>query len=310
MIGDAVRIAVEPYEVAGLAEALRGAGARLVEPAEAEAIIWTAPGESDGLAARLSSLHRWVALPIGGVEDWLASGLVDASRTWTCARGVYADGVAEHGLALLLAGARRLPACARARRWQSLPGRRLRGATVAVLGAGSIGARLAELLGPLGVRTVAVTRLGEPVAGFAETLPADGLERAAFGADFLVVAAPLTPRTERAVGPEVLAALGPSGALVNLSRGRIVDTGALVEALRAAALGGALLDVTDPEPLPPDHPLWTFEEVLITPHVANPNRGSPWDSHREELIEHLVANVRAFAAGEPLAGEIDLEAGY
>lgn len=303
-------VAVAPGEVPGLGEALRAAGVQVVEPPVADAVVWTSPGDVEGLRAILERRHRWVALVIAGVERWLASGLVDRSRIWTCARGVYAPGVAEHGLALVLAAARHLPEYARARSWRQLPGARLRGQTVTVLGAGAIGRHLADLLAPTGARLVAVTRGGRPVPGFAETLPAESLPAALAGTRFLVVAAPLTEATRKIVDGPALDALRPKAAVINLSRGELIDTGALVERLEAGRLGAALLDVTHPEPLPDGHPLWTLKNVLITPHVANPNSGDPWESHLPELLDHLAGNARALAEGRPLAGAIDLDAGY
>lgn len=303
-------VAVAPDLLPGMAEALEAAGATLVDPADADAIVWTSPGQPDRLAELLEPRHRWVALVIAGVERWLASGVVDDARTWTCARGVYADGVAEHALALVLAAARRLPAYARADTWKQLETERLRGETVTVLGAGAIGRRLAALLAPLGVRVVAVTRHGDPLPGFERTHPGSALVEALRDARYLVVTAALTRETRGIVDGAALDALGPRGVLVNVARGELVDTEALVERLRDGRLGAALLDVTDPEPLPDGHPLWSLQNALITPHVANPNAGNPWDSHLPELLDHLAGNVRAFADGRPLAGVIDLEAGY
>jgi D-3-phosphoglycerate dehydrogenase len=305
-----VSLAVAPDPIPGLAEALEAAGAELVEPASAEAIVWTSPGQPDRLAALLEPRHRWVALVIAGVERWLAAGVVDDSRVWTCARGVYADGVAEHALALVLAAARRLPACARAESWRQLDTERLRGETVTILGAGAIGGRLAGLLAPLGARLVAVTRHGAPLPGFERTYPSSALREALSGVRYLVVTAALTDATRGIVDGAVLDTLGPRGVLVNVARGELVDTEALVERLRDGRLGAALLDVTDPEPLPDGHPLWSLDNVLVTPHVANPNAGNPWDSHLPELLEHLADNVRAFADDRPLAGTIDVAAGY
>ena len=305
-----VALAVEPELLPGMEDALRAAGAELVEPAAADAIVWTSPRGPDRLATLLEPRHRWVALVITGVERWLASGVVDDSRAWTCARGVYADGVAEHALALVLAAARRLPAYARARSWQQLDTERLRGETVTILGAGAIGRRLAALLAPLGVRSIAVTRRGDPVPGFERTHPSSELVDALRGTRYLVVTAALTAETRGIVDGVVLDALGSRGVLVNVARGELVDTHALVQRLGDGRLGAALLDVTDPEPLPDGHPLWSLDNVLITPHVANPNSGNPWDSHLPELLEHLAGNVRAFAEGRPLAGTIDLAAGY
>jgi phosphoglycerate dehydrogenase-like enzyme len=305
-----VSLAIGPESIPGLAEALAAAGAELVEPASAEAIVWTSSGQPERLAALLEPRHRWVALVIAGVERWLAAGVVDDSRIWTCARGVYADGVAEHALALVLAAARRLPAYARAETWQQLDTERLRGETVTILGAGAIGCRLAGLLAPLGARLVAVTRHGAPLLGFERTYPSSALREALSGARYLVVTAALTDATRGIVDGAVLDALGPRGVLVNVARGELVETDALVERLRHGRLGAALLDVTDPEPLPDGHPLWSRDNVLITPHVANPNAGNPWDSHLPELLEHLAHNVRAFADHRPLTGVIDVAAGY
>ena len=305
-----VSLAVAPESIPGLAEALAAAGAELVEPASAEAIVWTSPGQPERLAALLEPHHRWVALVIAGVERWLAAGVVDGARTWTCARGVYADGVAEHALALVLAAARRLPAYARAATWRQVDTERLRGETVTILGAGAIGCRLAGLLAPLGVRLVAVTRHGAPLEGFERTYPSSALHESLVGARYLVVTAALTDATRGIVDGTVLDALGPRGVLVNVARGELVETDELVERLGDGRLGAALLDVTDPEPLPDGHPLWRLANVLLTPHVANPNAGNPWDSHLHELLEHLAHNVRAFADDRPLAGVIDLAAGY
>ena len=181
---------------------------------------------------------------------------------------------------------------------------------VTVLGAGAIGRRLAELLAPHGVELVAVTRRGVTVEGFVRTYGPDRLVTAVSGARFLVITAPLTEATRGLVDGAVLDALGPRGTLVNLARGPIVDTEALVERLRDGRLGCAMLDVTDPEPLPDGHPLWKLDNALITPHVANPNAGNPWDSHLPELLEYLANNVRAFAEGRPRDGTIDIAAGY
>lgn len=305
-----VRLAVAPELLPGMADALERAGATLVEPEAAEAIIWTSPGPPARLAGLLEPRHRWVALVIAGVDRWLASGVVDRERTWTCARGVYADGVAEHALALILAWARRLPAYVGADTWRQLDTERLRGTTATILGAGAIGCRVGELLVPLGVSVTAVTRRGDPVPGFERTYAASALHEAVRDARYLVVTAALTEATRGVVDGSVLDTLGPRGVLVNVARGELVDTDALVARLRDGRLGAALLDVTDPEPLPDGHPLWALDNVLITPHVANPNAGNPWDSHLAELLDHLAGNVRAFAEGRPLAGAIDLDAGY
>ena len=306
-----VSLAVAPDPIPGLAEALEAAGGELVEPASAEAIVWTSPGQPDRLAALLEPRHRWVALVIAGVERWLAAGVVDDSRVWTCARGVYADGVAEHALALVLAAARRLPACARAESWRQLDTERLRGERVTILGAGAIGGRLAVLLAPLGARLFAVTRHGAPLPGFERTYPSSALREALSGVRYLVVTARADGRdarhSRRRSARRARPTRGPSSTL----RAGSWSTPRRSRSASATA-GSARRSSTSPhpEPLPDGHPLWSLDNVLVTPHVANPNAGNPWDSHLPELVEHLADNVRAFADDRPLAGTIDVAAGY
>ncbi len=120
---------------------------------------------------------------------------------------------------------------------------------------------------------------------------------------FLTLA--LTPETAGLIGSSQLAAIGPDGWLVNVSRGAHVDTAALVDALRTGAISGAALDVTDPEPLPDGHPLWTIDNCLITPHTAG-----TYAMVKPYLAARVTANVRRFAAGEPLLGVVDPALGY
>ena len=123
--------------------------------------------------------------------------------------------------------------------------------------------------------------------------------------DYLVLAAPLTASTRGLVGARELDLLGPDGWLVNVGRGAVVDTDALVGALASGRLGGACLDVTEPEPLPDGHPLWSLPNALVTPHAAN-----PWQDHFAALAVRVEENLRRFRDGLPLVGLIDLGRGY
>lgn len=301
---DTVRIYLGPEQPEELQEAITGAGGTLTDPSEAEAIVWYGAGPSE-LPDVLAPGVRWIQLPSAGVEPWLAADVLPADAVVTSATGAYATTVAEHTLALLLAGARRLHDLARARTWTSPLPTSLRDATVVVVGAGGIGRALIELLEPLGARVVAITRSGREVEGADESVGPDGMPDALGQADYVVLTAPATAETEHLIGAGQLAAMKPSAWLVNVSRGTLVDTEALVEALRQGDIGGAALDVTDPEPLPDDHPLWAEPGVLITPHTANPD-----SLLLPRLAERVAENVERYLAGEDLVGEVDRDRGY
>src|SRR5919107_2561056 len=209
--------------------------------------------------------------PPPGVESWMEKGLIDAERIFTSAAGVFSGAVAEHALALMLAGARRLHECARATSWEEAGwGRLFGGSTVVILGAGGIGRALIRLLEPFGARVLAVTRSGREVPGATESYSADRTGELWPEGDFFVVAAPATGATEKMIGARELGAMQDHAWVVNVARGSLIDTNALVEALAEERIGGAALDVTDPEPLPDGHPLWTEPRALITPHTAKP----------------------------------------
>jgi D-3-phosphoglycerate dehydrogenase len=219
---------------------------------------------------------------------------------FTSAGGAYATQVAEHALALLLAGARGFAHYARARTWDPRLERVLEGSTVAIVGAGGIGRALIAMLEPHDVEIVGVTRSGRD-----GTLPAERLGEVWGSADHFVICAPATDGTRHLVGADELAAMQPHSWIVNIARGSLIDTDALVDALARETIGGAALDVTDPEPLPDDHPLWSEPRALITPHVANPP-----PAMARSLAERVQENVRRFAAGEELLAPISPDRGY
>lgn len=280
-------------------------GGVVVGPADATGVVWTAHDDPDGLASLLAEHPAidWVQLPWAGVEPYLH--VIDRDRTWTSATGVYADPVGEHAFALLLAGFRQLHRYAREQTWSAGVGRNLFGARVTILGGGGIGQVVVRLLAPFGCDVTVVRRSPVPMDGVRRVLGADETHRALEGADAVVLALPLLEGTRHVLGAEELALLAPGAWVVNVARGGHVDTDALVAALERGHLGGAALDVTDPEPLPDGHPLWSRPDVLITPHTANTA-----EMARPLLSARIRENVRRYAAGEPLEGLIDAEAGY
>ena len=277
-------------------------------PLDGAAGVVSLTGDPAELPALPDSV-RWVQLPSAGVEQWIRSGTVDDGRVWTSATGSFGLAVAEHALALMLAADKALHSFARERTWSS-DGRdavrSLAGETVLIVGAGGIGRALIGLLAPFGAEVIAVTRRGQDVRGAARTLAADRVSADVWGeARHVVVAAPATDGTHHLVGARELAAMREDAWMVNVARGSLVDTDALVEALRSGSIAGAALDVTDPEPLPDGHPLWGLPNVLITPHVATPP-----STERIAFAARVRENVRRLASGEELEGLIDPEAGY
>ena len=303
-----IPIAVAPAEAPWAAEAIRRGGGQPVGLDENPAgLVWTNPGAVDELrdVLRAHPEISWVQLPMAGVERMAAAGVLDHERQWTSAKGAYAEPVAEHALALLLAGLRSLPERARARSWGQPKAQTLFDQPVTIVGGGGITLALLRLLEPFRAPVTVVRRSAEPVPGAARTVPTSQLHETLTGARAVVLTLALTPQTRGIIGPKELAAMDQQAWLVNVARGALVDTDALVAALRSDQLGGAALDVTDPEPLPDGHPLWDLPNCLITPHTAD----------TEQMIEPLLAariaeNVRRLAAGRDLEGLVDPDLGY
>lgn len=280
-------------------------GGRVVDVARAEALVWTDPIDVDGFIAVLSAAPhlRWVQLPFAGVDRF--ASVLDADRTWTSAKGAYARPVAEHALALGLAGLRGLPSRARARRWGSPAGRQLMGARVTVVGGGAITEALLQLLVPFEVEATVVRRHVSPLPGAAQVVGVQDLHHALTGAALVVLTLALTEETRGIIGSDALARMDEGAWLVNVARGEHVVTQALVVALEQRIIGGAALDVTDPEPLPEGHRLWELDNCLLTPHVANtPEMAEPL------LAERVRRNVERFRTRQPLLGVVDPVLGY
>lgn len=258
---------------------------------------------ADCSTALAASKVRWVQFLNAGIDSVWRFGL-PRRTTATTFGGAGAFIVAEHAVQLLLAVLRRTPVLLAAQErgeWAPQPTAKtiecLHGQRVAVLGAGPIGRAIAGLVLAFGAQPICVARtarrdpLGFDVAAIAQI--GDVVSQCAA----VVVALPLDATTDRLLDAALLARLPRGAVLVNVSRGRIVVTDALVAALRSGALAGAGLDVTDPEPLPKDHPLWRLPNVIVTPHVA-------WAGAVEErrrAVEAVVLdNVRRYLAGQPL----------
>ncbi len=310
-VSDAPQIAVAPRSDGPFRKAIEAGGGNFVASVKgADALVWTDPYDAKGLAKAISKGDpKWVQLPFAGIELFFREKVIDRGRTWTCAKGIYGPACAEHALALMLAAARRLHDHVAAQGWRyggfETPEFRLKDKTVLIVGTGGIGKALVPLLNALGVVVLAVNRSGEPLEGAQATEAVGALPHLVAEADFVVLACALTPQTKGLFDRGMLDYMKDNAWLVNVARGGLVVTEDLCKALEKGTIGGAALDVTDPEPLPIGHRLWNLENVIITPHVAN-----TWDMALPELKELVTRNVANFATGRDLEGLVDPSLGY
>ena len=272
--------------------------------AMASADIMAGWPDPDLLAA---SPLRLLLLPSAGYEEYLTPELAAKEGLVVCnAGGAYSEGVAEHCVAMMLALVRRLPeylAAMPQRSWAHLHRHgRLSGSTVCVIGLGTLGSAIARRCAALGMRVVGVRRHPERLSpDVSEVFGPEDLAGAVAGADHVVGALPGGAATRGLISREVLSAMKPGAYFCNVGRGPSVDEDALVERLAEGSLAGAGLDVFATEPLPDDSPLWSMENVIVTPHMA----GYTWD-YPDELCAVFVANLAAYVAGEPPPNVIDL----
>lgn len=300
------RIAVAPEtSPAWVADAVRDGGGEVVDLVDAQALVWTNPKDAHGLKLALDQHSHlvWVQVPFAGVENFVH--LIDSSRVWTCGKGVYAEPVAEHALALMLAGMRHIGGYARETSWGGPHGVNLLGARVTILGGGGITHSLLRLLQPFHCHITVVRNNIEHLDGVSDVVGPENLIDALAGADVVVLALSLTPETTGIISRAELEMMEPHAWIVNVARGGHIVTDDLVWALENNHIGGAALDVTDPEPLPMDHRLWSLSNCIVTPHVGNtPDMAIPL------LAERIRTNVSCFVHGEPLIGTVDPVRGY
>jgi phosphoglycerate dehydrogenase-like enzyme len=251
-------------------------------------------GTSAGMGAHVRSAH-------------LSPEILERVRFATAA-GVHGGMLAEFvffGLLSLRKDARRLAAVRANRAWEHYAMGELDGSTIAIVGMGQIGCAIATRARAFGMRVIAVARTNARHALADETYATTDIAAAFARADAVAVTLPATDATRGLVGERALAALKPSAIFANVGRGTVVDQAALLAMLRDGRLAGAVLDVVDPEPLPPDHPFWTMENVVFAPHTA------ALSMHENERIVALFCeNLTRFAAGEPLRNAVNLEEYY
>lgn len=258
---------------------------------------------SASLLARAGNSLRWIHASGAGLEGFIFPELVNSGIILTNGKIIQGPEVADHALALLLALSRNLHYYIGGRAAAPKPRPiELRGKTAVVIGGGGgIGLLIAERVAACGMDAIAVNDDYVHMTSFVRAqYTADRLLEALPLGDAVLMAAPHTSRSDRMMNTAAFAAMKPGAFFVNVSRGGPVDTDALVAALRDGRLGGAGLDVTEPEPLPEDHALRHMENVILTPHVAGPS-----DHNRQRSFELILRNVQRFVAGQPLLNIVD-----
>ncbi len=276
------------------------------------AFTWILSATELAAAPRL----RWVHSSAVAVETLCLPELFERKVLVSNSRGVQSTPIAEHVLSVLLALAKQLPFVIdrqRERRWaqNEVAGDRLpwllKGRTIGLIGIGTIGSAIAHLASAFGMTVIGLGRRAESrgVSGIHELLPPGSLETLLARSDVVVIAAPLTPETHTLIGAPQLACMKRGAVLINVGRAKIVDHEALADALRSGHLGGASLDVFHHEPLPPDDPLWTLPNVILTPHTSGFRQG-----HWDDLIDLFANNLRRFQRGEPMRFRVEPELGY
>jgi D-2-hydroxyacid dehydrogenase (NADP+) len=263
--------------------------------AEATAIISLAHTITAEMIAAAPKL-RWIGALTTGT-DHLRTLTIPDNAVITSARGLSATPVSEYTMMVMLSLVKRLPfilANQHKHFWTQTRGNTLEGRTVTIVGAGAISEALAKRAGAFGMRVAGVSAGRTSAPGFDDMYPRERLAEAAALADFLVVLVPQTEATRNLIDAHVIAAMKPAAFLINVARGGVIDTGALLEALRAGRIAGAALDVFAPEPMPADSPFWSLENVIVSPHVA----GDAWEIY-DLALPLMRTNLQAMIDGRP-----------
>ncbi|MEQ9331775.1 D-2-hydroxyacid dehydrogenase [Thalassobaculum sp.] len=269
-------------------------------------VTWDLPTED--LRRRAPAL-RWIHIIGAGVEhlrplDWLPPGVVLTNN-----RGVHAEKTAESALMAVLMLNNRIPAYVtdqRARRWAPVFATPVVGKTVAVVGVGEMGHAAARAFRRAGLRVLGVRRGGRPRRSVDRMVGPDRLHEVLAEADFVHVATPLTEETRHLIDGRAMDAMKPGAGLVKFGRGPVVDVDALAERLRDGRLGGAVLDVHDPEPLPSGSPLWDVPNLILTPHVSSDDDVS----YVPKTLDLVFDNLGRLLAGRPLRNRVRPALGY
>jgi phosphoglycerate dehydrogenase-like enzyme len=300
-------VAIEPKSFETYESSVVAAGGAVAPLGpDVRALIWTDYSAPDLLSKTIAENPQleWVQLPFAGVDAF--AHLLSAPVRFTSAKGSYKEPVAEHALALALALGRVLPVRVKATSWGESSAVSFYDSNVLLVGAGGITEELIGMLKPFRAKiSVCRNDASKPVAFADQVFGLDELQNKISSADLVVIACALTEKTRGLFDAKLLARMKPSAFLVNVARGPIIKTADLLSALDNRVLAGAAVDVTDPEPLPPGHPMFGRDDLIVTPHTAD----------TKEIVMRLFAirlehNVRAFLGQGQWLGEVDASLGY
>jgi len=300
-------VAIEPKTFESYEAAVVAAGGQVSKlTPDVQALIWTDYSAPDQLAKVLSENPQleWVQLPFAGVDAF--ADILDAPVRFTSAKGSYKEPVAEHALGLAIALGRLLPIRVKATSWGKRAATSFYDSNVLLVGAGGISEELAGLLKPFRAKISVCRNDASKKVSFADDVfGLDELADRISEADLVVIACALTSKTRGLFDAQLLRRMKPTAFLVNVARGPIVNTSDLLSALDAGHLAGAAVDVTDPEPLPDNHPMFGRDDLIVTPHTADT---------KEIVMRHfairLEHNVRAYLGQGQWLGEVDPDLGY
>ncbi|MBI3705805.1 MAG: D-2-hydroxyacid dehydrogenase [Rhizobiales bacterium] len=265
--------------------------------ADCEVLVAMAHDVTDELIARMPRLRYICAMSAGTDRIDTLRNLKPDVRV-TSGRGIHGPQMSELALLSMIALSREFPRMQRNQQkhvWERWPQKLLWGKTAVLIGIGPIAEELALRCEAFGMRTIGVSDARKEAKHFATLMPRGRLKEAAALADFMIVLVPLSAQTRHMIDDGVLGAMKPTGILINLARGPVVDEPALVRRLQAGQIGGAALDVFEAEPLPPDSPLWDMPNVIVTPRI-----GGMSDVYARQVLPLVVHNLRCFLDGRPV----------
>lgn len=300
------KVSILPKSFVEYETAVENAGGQVSDfDSSVGAVIWTDYSKPQELLSllKVNPQVEWVQLPFAGVDAF--ADVIKYPTRFTSAKGAYRKPVAEHALLLMMALGRVIPERVRAKTWGKNFAVSLYDSKILIVGGGGITEELLLLLAPFNTQVTVIRNQDIQLPGASATKTFDYLDDELSDADFVVLAAALTDNTRHLIDARRLAIMKQTAYLVNIARGPMVVTDALIQALGREEIAGAALDVTDPEPLPDGHPLWDTKNILITPHTADT---------RAQVVplfaQRVDANVKAYLGQGEWVGLVDPALGY